>query len=286
MFCKKCGTENLDSVKFCKSCGSMVGSSQIEDLIYKKSKQHFRNKRIAISLFLLVAVLSGSLVVYSQYEKKRELTRLAIIKEDERNMNLDLNYLKEVHREYYLTVREDEPKTEAQIDEFLDNLGRYNKKIKVASSYFYDYAKEASLDDDAKKKYFLSMIMLLKPSWYLSNTSEKENWEKSWQEYSKNHASIIPVDDKYKAKLDNNQLLALSDKSFKVASDSYETFGILSKIDIQNKEECLADITSPPCKIIVDGKNIGTIEVSIIEEIAYKDNPLTEIENMVKAKKN
>jgi len=273
MKCQNCKEENIDSAKFCKSCGSSMGVAQFTHPTPMKRNSVFKKNKKVVALVLVLIIAGASWFGYDYYKKKKNLAQLEASKEEEKKKNLDLNYLEGISKEFYLSLsNKEQPKTEAQINEFIDTFESYNKKIKVASSYFNDYAKETLLNDDEKKKYFFSMVSLLKSPFV--GTWAKDYRENEWndllQKYSEDSTSILNIGNEEKKQFTDKQLESLSEKLFLIAKDQYENSKILD-IDIQNKEECLSyREPSVPCIIMVDGKNIGTIEYADIGEIMKK----------------
>lgn len=64
MFCKKCGTENLDAAKFCKSCGSQI----------KKKKFTKKQKLIAVIFGIVLVLVVGGFVINNTKQKNQVVT--------------------------------------------------------------------------------------------------------------------------------------------------------------------------------------------------------------------
>lgn len=152
MRCKKCGAENLNSAKFCKSCGNQIPI---------KRNSLFGNKKKSVGILVLVLIVLGSVWFgYNYFENKKELARIESLKEEEKKKNLDVNYLKGLVIEAYQFKNDTD--NNGKITE--DHINKYevlNQKFKTATDYFVGYAKEGTLDDNIKLKDFLIKAFLL-----------------------------------------------------------------------------------------------------------------------------
>ena len=64
MKCPECGSENSDSSKFCKSCGSQL-TPQKNNIIKVQSDDNGRNKKIIITAIAIVAIILAGIGVYA-----------------------------------------------------------------------------------------------------------------------------------------------------------------------------------------------------------------------------
>ena len=60
MKCPKCGSENNDSAKFCKSCGAQLTQTINHENMINKSKSDDTTKYIIIALAIIAVVLAGT----------------------------------------------------------------------------------------------------------------------------------------------------------------------------------------------------------------------------------
>lgn len=74
MFCKKCGTENLDSARFCKSCGDKIGNSQFANSALIK-RSFLSNKKSIVTLITIIIIGGASWFGYDYYDKNYSYVR-------------------------------------------------------------------------------------------------------------------------------------------------------------------------------------------------------------------
>ena len=89
MFCKKCGSENLDSAKFCKKCGGQIGYDQNDSLPAKDNKKNITGLLIVGGAIVVVGITlvmfssrsnSNNSVVMSTSDLQKNATRVTSYK--------------------------------------------------------------------------------------------------------------------------------------------------------------------------------------------------------------
>ncbi len=60
MFCPNCGSENLDSAKFCKNCGSLVGNNfQANQVFMQSGSSMSREKTVLLGIAAITVIFFG-----------------------------------------------------------------------------------------------------------------------------------------------------------------------------------------------------------------------------------
>ena len=106
MYCPKCNSENNDSAKFCKKCGtplqgSTVGHEKMMAEINKEKSDNNTTKIIIVALIVVAVVLAGALVYIYGFSNNNQ-------QDDSQNVNTDDNSVKQATQ-----TSQEAPKTQS-----------------------------------------------------------------------------------------------------------------------------------------------------------------------------
>ena len=153
MNCTKCGSENLDSAKFCKKCGHELTKNEIKQVKQKHSVKISggKIKFVIIAVVIIGLIGAGAMSFKKKTDEKRILSVEYLEGLDERTEE-ECKILENI-------LYDDMDKKE--IDAGLDKCTKFTKEYAKAIEIFVAHTKEMKFSDDAVIKEFIKKYDIL-----------------------------------------------------------------------------------------------------------------------------